>query len=659
MRGIERARTAFDARGLLVRAAPWLPSLALAALALALYLATRSQVHTFDALSYIRDVDQRAGFFFHPHHLLYSPSGWLFWRMWRALGYAGDAELPLEALNSVAGAVCGAGMYGIVLRLTQRWQAALVAAGLLVFNYGFWYFSVEVEVYLLALLWLLPTLALLIALLRRPDPRYSVALGVTVGMAALYHQSNGLLAPIVVAAAALSDADRRDRIRALLTVGAISGGVVALGYGLAGFGYQGYRSLGQLVDWMLFFLRTGWWGHPTRDTLTDLGAGLGNSISPEGAWGYWLAIGALLALGGRAAIRRWPREVALCCVWIAVYAAFFIWWEAENIEFWIATLLPLWALCGLCVAAIGAGRARRAAMTLACLLPLALAWHNAPIVQRRGDPRLDLQRVLAARVQAASSPGDLIISPGGTLELYLPYYENRRYVRTLNGLLFQTNGDVSAALARLRTEIDASLHAGLSVLVGREALDPTPENYPRYRVPQAQLDAFWAPYRAALRPAIDFEGATEFWRIPNAGEVAAGGGWRWRDFAWGWQADNAERERFTAEGWCFDPQVDPRLTSPVLSLPAARVRAITLRMQTSARNERAQLFYAGPDGRMDEAHSVSWALAGDGAPHDYTVMLDGAPGWEGAITRLRLDPITRGDGAPGSGTCVESLAAIP
>lgn len=657
MRGIERSRAAFGERALWVRAAPWLPPIALAGLALALYLATLSHVHTFDALSYIRDVNQRAGFFFHPHHLLYSPSGWLFWRMWRALGYGGDAELPLEALNSVAGAVCGVGMYWLVLRLTRRWQAALVAAGLLVFNYGVWYFSVEVEVYLPALLWLLATLALLSGLLRRPSARLSVALGITVGMAALYHQSNGLLAPIVVAAAALSESGRRERVRALLTIGAVAGGIVALGYGLAGFGYQGYRSAGQLVDWMLFFLRTGWWGHPTRDTLTDLGAGLGNSISPEGGWGYWLAIGALLALGGRGAIRRWPRAVALCCVWIAVYGAFFIWWEAENIEFWIATLLPLWVICGLCVAAIGAGRALRGALALACLLPLLLAWHNAPIVQRRGDARLDLQRVLAARVRAASAPGDLIISPGGTLELYLPYYENRRYVRTLNGLLFQTNGDVAATLARLGAEIDASLHAGLSVLVGHEALAPLPENYPRYRVPQSQLDAFWKPYRAALRPAIEFQGATEFWRIPSAGEVVSGGGWRWRDFAWGWQATNVGRERFTAEGWCFDPQVDPRLTSPVLSLPAAQ--AITVRMRTSAPNERAQLFYAGPDGRMDEAHSVSWALAGDGAPHDYTVTLGGAPGWGGPITRLRLDPVTRGDGATGGATCVESLAALP
>ena len=54
--------------------ARWLAPGILAGVALTLYLLTLSDVHTFDALSYIRDVDDRAGFFFHPHHLLYSPT---------------------------------------------------------------------------------------------------------------------------------------------------------------------------------------------------------------------------------------------------------------------------------------------------------------------------------------------------------------------------------------------------------------------------------------------------------------------------------------------------------------------------------------------------------------------------------------------------------
>ncbi len=667
MRSTKRMPSAPTGQSQSGSAASWLPPLTLATLALTLYLSTRSQVHTFDALSYIRDVDQSAGFFFHPHHLLYNPSGWLFWQFWRRAGYTGNAEVPLQVLNSLAGILCGIGLYRLVLRLTQCWWAALAAAGLLVFNYTVWYFSVEVEVYLLALIWLLLTLALLITLLYHPRPGIAILLGVTVGMATLYHQANGLLVPIVVIAVVLSPLCRRTRLTALTMIGTIAGTIVALGYTLVGFGYYGFQSVAQLGGWMFFFIRTGWWGHPASDRLSDLGAGLGNSLSPQGPWPYWAAIVILVLLGGPGAFKRWPRVIVLCCAWIVIYGAFFVWWEADNIEFWIATLLPVWVLVGLCTAALGAmwrHHAYRwglpATAVVACMLPLLLAWQNYPIVQRRGDPRTDLQRALVNRLQVASSHGDLILPPGGVLELYLPFYADRPYVRTLNGLLFETDGDLSTAFARLREDIDASLQAGLAVFVAREALVLPRERFPRYQVTQAQLDAFWRPYRTALEPAVmDHEGAIAFWRIPPATELARGGGWRWQDFAWGWQATHIYEEHFTQGGWCFTPQVDPTLMSPVLSLPAAQVRAIRVRMSTQTQHQHAQLFYTGLDGALREQYAVSWPLVGDGQPRTYTTVLAGAPAWQGTITRLRLDPIASGDDSPGSTTCVESLRMLP
>src|SRR5688500_6200420 len=110
--------------------ARWIAPAVLVAVALALYLTTLSHVHTFDALSYIRDVDGRTGFFFHPHHLLYSPTGWLFWQGWRLLGYGGNSELPLKVLNSLATAGCAVVVYQLALRLTRQPAAAAAASGL-------------------------------------------------------------------------------------------------------------------------------------------------------------------------------------------------------------------------------------------------------------------------------------------------------------------------------------------------------------------------------------------------------------------------------------------------------------------------------------------------------------------------------------------------
>src|SRR5439155_8345585 len=118
----------------------------------------------------------------------------------------------------------------------------------------------------------------------------------------------------------------------------------------------------------------------------------------------------------------------------------------------------------------------------------------------------------------------------------------------------------------------------------------------------------------------------------------------------GWQATNVRQERFTGAGWCFEPQVDPSLVSPVLALDASQNRAIAVRMSTCAPQQRAQLFYAGPDGALREQHAVSWPLTGDGRLQTYTIALTGAPAWAGTIVRLRFNPIALG---AGSTTCVE------
>ena len=637
--------------------AHWVAPGILAGVALTLYLLTLSDVHTFDALSYIRDVDDRAGFFFHPHHLLYSPTGWLFWQGWRIGGYGGNSELPLKVLNALVGAGCGWGLYRLVLRLTASVPAATTAAGIFLFSYATWYFSGEVEVYMLALAWLLLALFLLVQLVTAPRWWTAPLLGLTLGMSALYHQTNGLLVPVVLAGVALAPVAWPARLRMAVLSGVIAGGVVALGYGLVGFGVNGYRSLGQLRDWMFFFVETGWWGHATRGRWIDLGAGLGNTISTRNALFFWIGVIVVLLLGIVPAARRWPRIVAFAVIWIVAYGAFFIWWEAENIEFWIATLLPLWLLTGLALASIP-WRWPRTATSFAAVLGIALlAWHNYPIIERRGDAAYDLQRTLAAGVREQTTPNDLILSSGGVMELYLPYYEGRPNVRTLNGLLFETSGDLDAAFGRIASYISSSLQAGLAVVVSREIMELPPEIFRRYDVPQARLDAFWDTYRPHMTPAVVHEGTTYFWRIPSAQELAHGEGWRWNGFALGWESANIAAQEFEA-GWCFDPAVDPILIGPLLALDTAPVQAMEITMSTSAQGQIGQLFWGSPDGMMSDERSVRWELIGDGQPHTYTLPLRGAAGWSGVVSRLRLDPIAAGDGTAATRTCIEQMRLV-
>lgn len=634
----------------------WLVPGVLAAFALALYLTTLSNVHTFDALSYIRDVDGRTGFFFHPHHLLYSPTGWLFWKSWRLFGYQGNSELALKVLNSLMGAICGFGLYQVVYRLTRQITPSVVATGAFLFTFANWYFSVEVEVYILALFWLLLALVLMLLLVTQPRRWMAPALGFTLGIAALYHQTNGLLVPVIVLAVVLAPMTWRRRIEALVVCGSIAALIVAAGYATVGFGVNRYTSLRQLRDWMFFFVETGWWGHTTHGFWADLRAGLGNTVSSEGPLPYW--IGVIVALGlGFSATRRWPRIVLVCITWVLIYAVFFTWWESENIEFWIATLFPLWLLLGLALASIRPQRLSLIVQIVALAGIGMLAWHNYPIIKFRGDAAYDLQRQISAGAKQHSSPEDLILSSGGVMELYLPYYEGRSNVHTLNSTLFETGGNLDQSLERIAADIQTTLHAGLAVLVSEEMIHLPPEIFQRYNVPQSRLDTFWQAYRSAMKPVVTIKDETYFWRIPAADELAHGSGWHWTSFDWGWQTTNIVNSTFDG-GWCFDPQSDPNLAGPLINLDASSVHSIEVTLATRAQQQTAQLFYGGVDGALSDEHSVIWKLHGDGKPHTYTIPLQGAPGWQGTIATLRLDPIAVGDGTAASHTCIQQLRFV-
>jgi hypothetical protein len=125
--------------------------------------------------------------------------------------------------------------------------------------------------------------------------------------------------------------------------------------------------------------------------------------------------------------------------------------------------------------------------------------------------------------------------------------------------------------------------------------------------------------------------------------LADSDGWRFEHFSVGWRAANVVKEQFDG-GWRFVPGLDPALISPPLELDTRRYIAIEIRLTNGTRARDAQLFFAGPDGRIDEQRSVRWTLRSTSAAETYRVDLLGHPGWMGTITRLRLDPVGVGDG---------------
>src|SRR3712207_5087109 len=60
-------------------------------------LTSHTHVHTFDALSYVTDIEHKPWTeVFHPHHLSYGPLGALTLALAQALSYSGGAALPIQ-----------------------------------------------------------------------------------------------------------------------------------------------------------------------------------------------------------------------------------------------------------------------------------------------------------------------------------------------------------------------------------------------------------------------------------------------------------------------------------------------------------------------------------------------------------------------------------
>jgi hypothetical protein len=626
-------------------------------LAVPLYLATLTQVHTFDALSYVTSVERKPWqALFHPHHLAYGPMGAALAWLSAALAPGSGAAVPLQIVNVIAGAAGIALFADLLMRLHVRPAVALAAAGILGGSYAFWYYAVEIEVYTLAALFLILGMRLLLA----PEPwsaRRAALLGAAHALAVLFHQTNVLFG-VVIAVVALTHRDLpwRDWLRRWSGYAMVAGAGIALPYLFAGVVVSGFATPDALWAWLTEYARTGWWGGALLDgaKLVEFGRGIDMTIAAAGGAWLWLALAALACWGWLAG-GRMGSVLAPCSAWLAGYGLFFFWWEPDNIEFWIASLPPLLLLWARATTGADAGRWSRMRAGLAAIVVVGIIGANGSAIAQRGDASRDLQRVIARALAEHSTPADLLLIPDGLLELYLPYYERRENFLSLNQALFDADSGWPGACAAIRTRVELALHAGATVIIADEVRDPPDDVLTRHRALVAGApDACLAPYLTLLEPLALPAAVPQYAALRRADALASHGGWSFAAAPLGWTLAHA-RDAGHQQGWQFVPEVDPALLSPLLSLDAARVAAIEIRLRNQTRARDAQLFYADAAGTIAEERSVRWTLDPGDAPVTYRLGLGGAPGWTGRISRIRIDPVGQGDGGT---VTIESVRLI-
>lgn len=423
----------------------WTPLL-LGLVAFALYALSRSHnlALSHDSMTYIGDIEAGGGGLFHPHHLFYNAA------VAAVAGVVGGAVGTVGALlNALAGAV-GVGLVYAILRGpggAERRLALAGAAGAAV-SAGFWYYSGCVEVYAIPLALLLGTLY--VALSGSMTARRALAVGALHGVAMLFHQIHVLFGVVVLAVLWRQRREVSFLGRAALYV--LGGSILVLaGYGAVLAFVVRPENPEAAWLWFTHYAQGDTFWHPLAlTTIAKAGVGFARSVigghfafalepvqramtaafpqnalvdeiylvrglTTTAALGLLaaaavagFALVGLLAAGLRG-VRQRPegvrRVLAPLAAWVAVYSAFFLFWEPHNVEFWIPQATALWMI----VALLWVGRSARAATVLTAAVAIIFGVNLVGTIVPAASETNDLHAQRFGGLATVVGEGDVVV----------------------------------------------------------------------------------------------------------------------------------------------------------------------------------------------------------------------------------------------------------
>lgn len=531
------------------------------AAALLVFLATlsRNLGASHDSITYINAIERQSGAeLFHPHHLLYHGAAKLWLTAARSAGgrlAQLDGALIVSALNSLFGALSLVVLAALLRqRMELRLGPAVAVTLLAAFSYGFWFYSCCVEVYIIPLFFLL--LSLWIVSVPAVTPRRALAVGLTHGIAILFHQVHVLFTPVVLVGLVLSrparGAGRLGSSWRQLLLYATSGALTVLvPYALVLLLLVRADSATAALRWMTSYAHipgVSFWNPLAVATALKAALGFsralvggqflfavpavrdrvqlsGKTLTDEaflvrelGEVGAYLLAGAAalfallflvaLASGLRGKLRgaRAPRVVILAAVWLACYAAFFFFWDSSNVEFWIPQALCLWMLFAWVVFPLGEAEdgstSRRIALVCAMAALLAGVNYFGSIRFLR-EPANDLYRQSVAPIARAAAKSDLIVY--GEEWIWSEYYARFSSATALSvgALALEQPGErLARTLAR---RIAAARRSGASVWITGEAVEGAyladgEQARALRELVWAKLEGEWTTRRLPLQP---------------------------------------------------------------------------------------------------------------------------------------------------------------
>lgn len=499
-------------------------------------------------------------------YLLDGPTSVFAIHLARSLGVASEAEGPVFAVRSIAGAL-GLAVFYLAVRAAacDRFSAVTTTAGL-GSSLGYWLYSVHPDQTISCVT--ASMLAILAALrIARGETRWwslPLLLGSLV-LATLLNATAVFLAALLIPLTALSGRSFWAFVRTALLRGTVYGSIVAVCLIAA---ISTMVSPDALID-VGFWKTASFAGHPQYgldpgvDTVRAV-FGLAKSFSQfpadgdsfQGAWrsadmsrrvvlAIWFVSTLTVLAAPIAMLLRARRHLVgqghVLTVGIGVFTIFSLfawWWEPTYAKYWILPLVGWWLVVALLVGG-PAGTRRplwRGAVMLGLILVCGLtnyAWRTGPESQVGFRPWRTVADALTA-----SRPDSLFISPGHPADFYLAYYA-RRETLSVNLVAYDRPSRPDVVLDLVRARVERQWATGSPVYVYGLGTPPGPgmeaaqlwlesqRRIPRWAIAGLTVDEIFPNQRATLTDPISGESAVSSpWHDPAAALGTEGAGRR-------------------------------------------------------------------------------------------------------------------------------------
>jgi hypothetical protein len=339
-----------------------------------------------DSINYLNEI-AKGVHLFHPHHLLYNSLAWAWVQFLTLFLPFVPTHLLAEAFTAIWGSAVIVMVYAFFRnRFSLSQIPSISGAAIVGCSFGVWFYSVNVEVYMPPIFFIL--LALYIISRNDLSRRDIFAISILHSLAVLFHQVNILFAVVVFYRIWKDRQLFSFKKLAIYIIPAIV--IIGGAYYYIGTEVEGHRTFAGLIRWMQgYTVGHGYWQPLSIHTPLKVATGffhafigghflfaipflknyfsnsfvehrlsdeffLSRHISPATAW-MLLILTILFAFCVMIMIirfvKRWKsikaeygNVVMPIVICFAVYSVFFFFWMPEILEFWILQSVLLWLL---------------------------------------------------------------------------------------------------------------------------------------------------------------------------------------------------------------------------------------------------------------------------------------------------------------------------